>query len=125
MITKEIILQLHEFSIRKYGGGAGIRDVEGMESAIARPYQTFGGEELYPDPYSKAAAIGESIIVNHPFVDGNKRTGFLAMLAILESEGLEITVSNEQIYSFVINISTGSFRFDEILQWLKANTRPL
>jgi death on curing protein len=122
MITKEIVLQLHEFSITKYGGSRGTRDEGLMESAILRPYQTFGGENLYPTAYEKAAAVVESIIINHPFVDGNKRTGYLAMLAILEEGKLEITASNDKIYSFIISISTGEIKFEEIVKWLKENT---
>jgi death-on-curing protein len=80
---------------------------------------------LYPTNYDKAAAIAESIIINHPFVDGNKRTGYLAMLAILEESKLEITVSNDKIYSFVINISIGEAKFDDIVKWLKENTTAL
>ena len=72
MITQSIILRLHELSIVNYGGSHGIRDEGLMKSAIARPYQTFGGEDLYPSVLEKAAAIGERIIINHPFVDGNK-----------------------------------------------------
>jgi death on curing protein len=122
MITKEIVLQLHELSIITYGGSKGIRDEGLMESAIARPYQTFGGEDLYPTAIEKAAAIAESIIINHPFVDGNKRTGYLAMLAILEYGELELSVTNDKIYSFVISISTGETKFEQIVEWLKANT---
>ncbi|MGC4100904.1 type II toxin-antitoxin system death-on-curing family toxin [Ferruginibacter sp.] len=122
MITKEVILKLHELSIIKYGGSQGIRDEGLMESAISRPYQTFGGEDLYPTEIEKAAAIAESIIINHPFVDGNKRTGYLAMLAILEEGKLELSPSNDTIYSFVIKISTGEIKFEQIVEWLKQNT---
>jgi death on curing protein len=122
MITKEIVLQLHELSIITYGGSKGIRDEGLMESAIARPYQTFGGEDLYPTAIEKAAAIAESIIINHPFVDGNKRTGYLAMLAILEQGKLEIRATNDEVYLFVITISTGELKFEQIIEWLKANT---
>ena len=125
MITKEVILKLHELSIIKYRGSLGIREEGLMESAISRPYQTFGGEDLYPTDLEKAAAIAESIIINHPFVDGNKRTGYLAMLAILEEGKLEISASNDDIYSFVIKISTGEIRFDQIVEWLKQNTSSL
>ena len=122
MITKAIVLRLHELSIIKYGGSHGIRDEGLMESAIARPYQTFGGEDLYPTVFEKAAAIVESIIINHPFVDGNKRTGYLAMLAILGESKVEINVSNDDIYTFVIQISTGEAKFEQIVEWLKQNT---
>ena len=77
MITKEIVLRLHTLSIAQFGGSHGTRDEGLLESAIARPYQTFGGNDLYPTVFEKAAAIAESIVINHPFVDGNKRTGFL------------------------------------------------
>ena len=125
MISKESVLKMHMLSIVKYGGSDGIRDDGLLESAIARPYQTFGGEDLYPTAFEKAAAIAESLIINHPFVDGNKRTGFLAMLAILHEGNLEITVPNDTIYNFVINISTGEIKFEQIVEWLKVNTTSL
>lgn len=78
MISKEDIIQLHHFSIEKFGGADGLRDLGLLESAAARPYQTFGRSDLYPGALEKAAAIIESIIINHQFIDGNKRTGFLA-----------------------------------------------
>ena len=66
--------------------------------------------------------MGESIIINHPFIDGNKRTGFLAMLVILEENQFVINESNEVIYNFVIKISTGEIKFEQIVEWLKQNT---
>jgi death on curing protein len=122
MITKETVLRLHELSIIKYGGSKGIRDEGLMDSAIARPFQTFGGEDLYPSAFEKAAAIAESIIINHPFVDGNKRTGLLAMLAVLEESKIQINAANDDIYSFIIKISTGETKFEQIVDWLKKNT---
>ena len=122
MISLKTVLRLHELSIIKYGGSQGIRDQGLMESAIARPYQTFGGEYLYPTIFEKAAAIAESLIINHPFLDGNKRTGFLAMLAVLETENFKINISNDEVYNFTIQISTGEIKFDQIVVWLKNNT---
>ena len=122
MITIKIILRLHDLSIINYGGSQEIRDQGLMESAIARPYQTFNGEDLYPTVFEKAAALTESIIINHPFIDGNKRTGFLAMLIILEIGNLKITASNDTTYNFTIQISTGEIKFEEIVTWLKNNT---
>ena len=66
--------------------------------------------------------MAESIIINHPFIDGNKRTGFLAMLVILEENQFVINESNEVIYNFVIKISTGEIKFEQIVEWLKQNT---
>lgn len=75
MISVEEVESIHALLIHKFGGSSGIRDMRQLESALARPYQTFDGPELYPDAESKAAAIVESILINHPFIDGNKRTG--------------------------------------------------
>lgn len=125
MITKKEVLFLHHLSIEKYGGAYGIRDEGLLESAIARPYQTFGGENLYHSEFERAAAIGESLIINHPFIDGNKRTGFLGMFALLNFEGLTLSASEEDAYQKTIDISTGLLKFEEIVEWLKANTKAL
>jgi death on curing protein len=123
MILLDDILQLHAYSVQKYGGAVGVRDIGLLESAIARPFQTFGGNDLYPTVFEKAAALGESLIVNHPFVDGNKRTGFLAMASLIQEEGFLLVASQEGAYTFTINISTGSKVFEEIVDWLKANSK--
>lgn len=122
MITKEEILVIHEQVVKLHGGASGVRDMNGLESAIARPYQGFAGNDLYPTCFEKSAAIGESIIMNHPFVDGNKRTGYVLMELILRLEGFRINSNDEELYQFVIGISTGTKRFEEIVEWLKANT---
>lgn len=123
MISEADILLLHELSIYDYGGSHEIRDRNLLLSAIARPFQTFDGKELYPTPIEKAAAIGESLIINHPFVDGNKRTAFLAMLAVLGEYGIELNGEENEVYNFVIGMSTGKNAFDTIVTWLKTNTK--
>jgi death on curing protein len=122
MITKDEVLRLHTRSIEKYGGADGVRDDGLLESAIARPYQTFGGEYLYTSIFEKAAAMAESLIINHPFVDGNKRTGFLGMFAVLNEGNYFISVPDNEIYNLTIGISTGKIKFDEIVEWLKNNS---
>lgn len=122
MISIEDILNLHGLSIQLYGGSEGIRDKGLLESAIARPFQSFGGEYLYTTPVEKAAALAESLVINHPFVDGNKRTGMLAMVSFLLECGIEIKASEDELYSFIINISTGEIKFDQIVEWLVSNT---
>jgi death-on-curing protein len=123
MISVEQALKIHTIAIEKFGGANGVRDMGGIESALARPFQTFDGEDLYPSIFEKAAAIGESLIISHPFIDGNKRSGYLLMEALLRYEGYKITASDESLYNLVINISTGSISFEEIAEWLKNNTR--
>jgi death-on-curing protein len=122
MISLEDILLLHEFSIQDFGGASGVRDIGMLESAVSRLFQTFGGEELYPSPYEKAAALAESLIKNHPFIDGNKRTGVLAMIALLKEYNKDLNVENKDLYSFTISISTGETKFEKIVDWLKKNT---
>lgn len=122
MILVKDILQVHQFSINKYGGSNGVREMGSLESAISRPFQTFGGEDLYSTIFEKAAALGESLIVNHPFVDDNKRTGFLAMTSLLEEDGFSLTATQEAAYNFTIKIATGEIKFEEIIEWLKQNT---
>ncbi len=125
MIMLEEVLLLHDNSIKDYGGSSGVRDMNLLESAIARPFQSFGGNELYPSVFEKAAAIVESIVNNHPFVDGNKRTGFLAGFMLMYQNGYEITAKKEDAYDFVINIASSNIEFEEIVIWLKSNTTPL
>ncbi len=122
MIILADILVLHEKSINDFGGSHGIRDIGLLESAIARPFQTFGGEDLYPTIFEKAAALGESLIMNHPFVDGNKRTGMLAMISLLINNQFLLKASSDDLYNFVINISTGALSLDEMVEWLRAHT---
>lgn len=83
MILAEDIITVHQFFIKEYGGIDGISELGSLESAKARPFQTFGGENLYQPICEKAAAPGESLIMNRPFIVGNKRTGFLTMTSLL------------------------------------------
>lgn len=122
MISIEQAQQIHTIAIEKFGGANGIRDTGSLESALSRPFQTFGGNELYPSIFEKAAAIAESLIMNHPFIDGNKRTGYLLMEALLRYDSYKITAPDNDLYNFIINISTGSISFAEIVEWLKDNT---
>ena len=122
MITRAEVLIIHNEVVFAHGGANGVSDVGGLDSAIARPFQSFGGEDLYPSVFEKAAAIGESIIMNHPFIDGNKRTGYVLMETLLRIEGLKITATDDLLYAFVIDISTGNIRFEQIVEWLKQNT---
>lgn len=125
MISVNQALEIHTVAIVKFGGANGVRDMGGLESALARPFQTFGGDDLYPSVFEKSAAIGESLIMKHPFIDGNKRTGYLLMEALLRHGGYKISSADDELYNFIINISTGSISFEEIVDWLKTNTTHL
>jgi death-on-curing protein len=123
MFSLEEVIHFHDLAIERYGGSKGIRDYGGLDAALNRPWQTFDGEDLYPTFFHKAAAIMESIILNHPFIDGNKRTGFLLCEALLQSYGFTINTNTESIYNFLIDISTGNKDFEMIVTWLQQNSQ--
>lgn len=118
------ILFLHSRVIETSGGSQGVRDQGLLESAVYRPQAFFGGADLYPEIFSKAAALGHSIIKNHPFVDGNKRTGFEAMRLFLRLNGMDLRADEDQKYEFVMKISSDR-EMDEhrIAQWLERHCR--
>jgi death-on-curing protein len=124
MISLKDVFIIHYEAIKRFGGSFGVRDQDVLESALSRPFQTFGGVDLYPTSIEKAAAIGESIIMNHPFVDGNKRTGYILMEIILRMNNLKINASDEELYLFIIDITTGKNRYDQIVLWLQNHTQP-
>ena len=117
-------LYLYQQIIQQSGGTVGLRDEGLLESAVYRPQASFGGQELYPDLFSKTAALGHSLVSNHPFVDGNKRVGFEAMRLMLRLNGYDIHASLETKYQFVINIAQGQLTEQAIADWLKHHSRP-
>jgi death-on-curing protein len=117
MLVSEV-LPIHSEVVMLHGGKEGVRDLALLESALARPYATFAGEDLYPTIIDKASALLESILINHPFVDGNKRTGYVLMRILLIENNLDIGASEDDKYEFVISICEGSRRGDEINKWI-------
>lgn len=113
------ILDLHRQIIETSGGAIGIRDLGMLESAIAQPRMTFGGEELYPSLIDKAAALGFSLIMNHPFVDGNKRIGHAAMATFLVLNGLDISASVDEQEQIVLALASSELERSQFVEWLK------
>ena len=109
---------IHQILIEKFGGNHGIRDRKLLESALARPFQTFDKKDLYQSPIEKAAALLESILINHPFIDGNKRTGYVLMRMLLINNDLDISANEEEKYKFVISVSRGTLRWAGVIKWL-------
>jgi len=122
MILISEVEQLHQILVDKFGGSQGIRDRSALESALARPFQTFDNKELYISVLEKAASLVESILVNHPFIDGNKRTGYALLRLFLIENGLDFSVSQDNKYEFIIDIASGSLKFEGIVEWLVKNT---
>lgn len=119
MISLEEAIQIHEILIQRFGGSAGLRDPDALQSALTRPYQTFEEQDLYPIPEQKAAAVLESIISNHPFVDGNKRLGFVLMKLILLEAGFSINATHDDVYLFIIEVAKGAHDINSITNWIQ------
>lgn len=122
MISLDEVLYIHRRLIDEFGGSDGVRDEGVLLSAIARPFSGFGDTEFYPTPIEKGAAIAESIVKNHPFVDGNKRTGYALMEFILRENDFFLTADSNERYDFVIQIATGEIEFEAIVEWVGKHT---
>lgn len=121
MIELEEVLKIHQILIEKFGGASGVRDKGMLKSAIERPFSGFGEIPFYPTPEEKAAAILESIVVNHPFVDGNKRTGYVLMRSIMMNFGKDIIATQDEKYNLVIDVASAKISFDGIVSWLQTH----
>lgn len=116
------VLELHRKILEQSGGALGIRDIGLLESAIAQSQMTFGGEDLYPNLLEKAAVLGFSIIMNHPFLDGNKRTGHSATESFLVLNGMEINASVDEQELVVLAIASGELGCKAFIEWLQQHT---
>ena len=116
-------LELHRRVVDLAGGASALRDIGALQSALAQARVTFDGVDLYPTLEEKAAALMLSLIANHPFVDGNKRLGHAAVETFLMLNGLEFDASVDESERMVIAIASGAASRDEILAWIKANTK--
>ncbi len=119
MISLEEALAIHAELIEATGGSHGLRDRGGLEAALARPYATFGGQDLYPDAVTKAAALLESVVMNHPFVDGNKRAGYTLGRLTLMTYDLDLNAPDDEEYNLVIQVATGQLDVDGIVEWMR------
>ena len=112
------VFELHRRIIRESGGATGLRDLNGLEAAVAQPHMTFGGSDLYPTLNEKAASLCHSIIQNHPFIDGNKRVGHAAMEVMLVVNGYVIHASDDDQERIILGLASGDVSRDELVEWL-------
>jgi death-on-curing protein len=117
-LTKEQVLLLHHSLIDSHGGSLGIRDEGLLDSALDTPFQTFEGEYLLPTIQQKAVRLGFGLIMNHPFVDGNKRIGTHVMLTILAMNNIELDYTQKELYEIILDVAAGKASFDELLHWV-------
>ena len=122
MIDISEVVGIHRILITQFGGSSGIRDWSALESALQRPFQTFDNRDLYPSDVEKAAAVTESLLRNHPFIDGNKRVGYAVLRLFLASKGFKLTANKEEKYDFIISVASGLMAFEEIVSWIEINT---
>ena len=117
--TKEKVLLLHQYIAAETGGTVGVRDEGLLESALQSAYATFDGRELYPSKEEKAARIGASLVSNHSFLDGNKRIGMYVMLTFLETNGVRVECTDEDIVQAGLALADGTMAYDGLLTWIR------
>ena len=118
LLTKNQILLLHKQLINHYGGTHGIRDEALLNSAISAPGQTFDGKDLYPTVQDKAVRLCYGLIQNHPFYDGNKRIGALALLITLDLNHITLTATNTELTDIILSVASSRASVQDMLVWV-------
>ena len=117
-LSKPQILLLHEQLIAETGGSSGLRDEGMLDSALNAPFQTFGGEGVYPSLQQKAARLCFGLVKNHPFVDGNKRIGAHVMLVFLALNGIELQYTQTELSDIILQLAAGTIQSSDLLDWI-------
>lgn len=120
-LDAEHILVLHAYALAETGGADGMRDGSLLEAAVAAPYAGFGGTEFYPTIEAKAARLAFGIINNHPFVDGNKRVGMLAMLTLLGINEITLVFTDAELEALGLGVADGTLSTEKIQHWIEAH----
>ena len=120
-LTLNEVLELYLLIMKQSGGAVGIRDVNALESAVAQPRMTFGGQELYPSIAEKAAVLGFSLTKNHPFLDGNKRIGHAAVETFLVLNGYEIDATVDEQEQVITDIASGKINREVFTEWIRSH----
>lgn len=119
-LTLDEALRIHEILIAQFGGAKGVRDLGLVEAALLRPQTGY-----YADLIEEAAALWESLAMNHGFVDGNKRVAYACLELFLQLNGVDISAENDEIETFIYaNLEAGTFRKDVLDAWLRGHTEP-
>lgn len=118
--SREEVLTIHAATIERFGGLGGLRDEGLLDSALAQPFQTFGGANLYPSAIDKACRYAFGIISNHPFLDGNKRTGAALLGAYLRMSGVDFRPVHAAFLKVMLGVADGSVSYDALVEWTKS-----
>lgn len=121
-LTLEEVLEIHIDQIKRYGGSSGLRDLGLLQSAVATPQASFGGQYLHATLFEMAAAYLFHIVQNHPFIDGNKRVGATTALVFLKMNGIEISVTNDALVQLVLDVAQGNTSKTEIAEFFARNS---
>lgn len=119
--SKEKVMLLHRLITDETGGDPNIRDTALLDSALESAFATFDGHELYPTKEEKGARLGYALISNHAFVDGNKRIGMYVLLTFLETNGIKIRPTNEDVARVGLAVAAGEMKYQDLLQWIIDN----
>ena len=119
--NQEKVMLLHKLITEETGGDPNIRDTSLLNSALESAFATFDGKELYPTKEEKGAKLGYSLISNHAFVDGNKRIGMYVLLTFLETNGIKIRPTNEEVARVGLAVASGEMTYEELLDWIIEN----
>ena len=119
-LTLAEVVEIHADQIGRYGGAAGMRDINLLSSAVAMPYASFSGEILHKDIFEMAAAYSFYISQNHPFLDGNKRTALASALVFLELNGISLSDPGEKLYPAMMSTASGDIGKEELAAILRA-----
>ena len=123
LLEMEEILEIHRDQIERYGGSLGVRDQGLLESALGAPQASYGGEYLHIDLHEMAAAYLCSIVNNHPFIDGNKRTGAAATVVFLLMNGFDLEAGEDEFESLVLSVACGEIDKASAADFIRARTR--
>lgn len=124
-LTLGEVLELHRRLLEQSGGASGLRDVGLLQSALAQPGATFDGADLHATVVEKAAALGFTLVANHPFIDGNKRIGHAAMEVCLVLNGFEIDATVDEQERIVLGVASGDIDREALTNWLRTTVRKL
>ena len=123
VFTKDQIIMLNEAIYKRYGGDVGVLNDGMLDSALQTPFQTFGGEELYPETKDKIIRLAYGLIKNHSFRDGNKRIGALVLLTLLEINGYHVNASNEEFADIIMGIAASEKDDEDLKKWVEEHIR--
>lgn len=117
-LNERQVLRMHEQLLAQTGGMPGVRDEGLLQSALEAPFQSFGGDDIYPSIQQKAARLGYGLIKNHPFLDGNKRIGTHVMLVFLCLNGIELDYTQKELENIILSVAASEAGSDDLLHWL-------